>query len=307
MNVRTAIVILNWNSRDMTAECIRSVLSMDAGEYELILVDNGSQDGSPEYFQREFPQCTVLPQSRNLGFAAGCNVAFREALARGMKYVLPLNNDTIVDRHFLKELIVVAEHNPQAAIISPKIYFYDSPEQFWWAGGYFNLWTGIPRHTGRKNRDVGQFDEPRTLDWATGCALLVRCDVLKQVGLFDEQFFGNGEDLDLSLRIRKAGFEIWFAPKAKLWHKEGVDYRKNAGEQLRKFMGTRNLLWIMRRHASTMQWVTFWPNFLVSHVLFYVALSLWRRDVRSAVAVLRGIAAFVRMPQPYDRVPAAVR
>jgi hypothetical protein len=179
-------------------------------------------------------------------------------------------------------------------MISPKIYFWDMPDRLWWAGGAFSLWTGMARHIGRKEVDQGQFDLDVEADWATGCAVLMRCDVLRESGLFDESFFGNAEDLDLSLRMRKIGFQVWFAPKAKLWHKEGVDYRKNVGEYLRKFTGTRNLLFVMRKHARTIQWLTFLPNFLLRYVAFYIALSLARRDYRSAWAVLQGIVAFVR-------------
>jgi len=103
------------------------------------------------------------------------------------------------------------------------------------------------------------------------------------------------EDLDLSLRMKRAGYEIWYAPKARLWHKEGVDYRKNAGEHARMLKATRNLLWIMHKHARAVQWVSFLPNFLVRYVLFYVLLSFSRRDFRSAKAVLEGVWAFLRM------------
>jgi GT2 family glycosyltransferase len=290
----TAIVLLNWNSGEMTAECIRSLLRMRSSDYEIIVVDNGSKDTSVEYLRGQFPEITVLPQDHNLGFAAGCNVGMKLALDRGTKYVLPLNNDTVVDPEFLTELQKTAEEYPQAGMISPKIYFWDMPDRLWWAGGGFSLWTGMARHIGRKEVDKGQFDLDVEVDWATGCAVLMRCDVLRETGLFDESFFGNAEDLDLSLRLRKIGFQVWFAPKAKLWHKEGVDYRKNAGEYLRKFTGTRNLLFVMRKHARTTQWLTFLPNFLLRYVAFYIALSLARRDYRSAWAVLQGIVAFVR-------------
>ena len=292
---RTAIVLLNWNGGEMTAECIRSLLKMRAENYEIIVVDNGSKDGSVEYLQEQFPPITILPQEQNLGFAAGCNVGVKLALERGAKYVLPLNNDTVVDAEFLKELERVAEEHAQAAMVSPKIYFWDFPDRLWWAGGEFSLWTGIAKHIGRKEVDKGQFDCSRGVDWATGCAVLMRCDVLRVIGLFDERFFGNGEDLDLSLRIRKAGYRIWYAPKAKLWHKEGVDYRKNAGEYLRKFTGTRNLLFVMRKHANALNWVTFLPNFVTRHALFYIALSLMRRDYRSVKAVFEGVLAFWQM------------
>jgi GT2 family glycosyltransferase len=288
-------VILNWNSGDMTAECVRSLLNMTVKDYEIIVVDNGSKDGSVEYLRGQFPELTILSQDHNLGFAAGCNVGIKLAMERGAKYVLPLNNDTVVDADFLKELEHVAEEHAQAAMVSPKIYFWDLPDRLWWAGGEFSLWTGIAKHLGRKEVDRGQFDSDMEIDWATGCAVLIKCDVLRENGLFDECFFGNGEDLDLSLRIRKAGYRIWYAPKAKLWHKEGVDYRKNVGEQMRKFTVTRNSLYVMYKHASFIQWITFIPNFIVRHMAFYIALSLVRADFRSAWAVIRGVGAFPAM------------
>lgn len=279
----------------MTAECIRSLFAMKADDYQILVVDNGSRDGSVDYLRNEFPQITVFPQERNLGFAAGCNVGMRHALEEGFEYVLLINNDTVVDPAFLSALVDEAQRTPDAAILSPKIYFFDAPDRFWWAGGAFSLWVGIARHVGRKQVDAGQFDLPGPIDWATGCALLVKCEALRQVGLFDERLFGNGEDLDISLRMRRVGYRIWFVPQAKIWHKEGVDYRKNAGEHVRKFTGTRNLLWVMHEHAGTLQWISFLPNFVLRHALFYILLGIWQRDYRSAKAVFGGILAFFRM------------
>jgi GT2 family glycosyltransferase len=302
MKADTAIVLLNWNSGEMTAECIRSLFQMNDSAFEIIVVDNGSKDGSAEYLRKQFPQITILPQDHNLGFAAGCNVGMKLAMQRGFKYVLPLNNDTVVDPAFLAELSLAANEHPQAAMISPKIYFWDLPDRFWWAGGSFSLWTGMAKHIGRKEVDHGQFDRSVELDWATGCALLMSTAALRETGLFDESLFGNGEDLDLSLRLRKAGYQIWFAPKSRLWHKEGVDYRKNVGEYLRKFTGTRNLLRVMRKYARPIQWFTFLPNFLIRYAGFYIALSLVRGDYRSAWAVVRGIFAFLGT-RPYSCIP----
>lgn len=279
----------------MTAECVRSLLSMRAKNYEIIIVDNGSKDGSLEYLEEQFPQITVLPQDHNLGFAAGCNVGIKLALEREADYVLPLNNDTVVDAEFLSELERVAAEHRQAAMVSPKIYFWDFPDRLWWAGGEFSLRWGIARHRGRKEVDRGQFDSTKEVDWATGCAVLMKCEVLRKIGLFDESFFGNGEDVDLSLRVRKAGYQIVYAPRAKLWHKEGVDYRKNVGEQMRKFTGSRNALYLMYKHANFVQWITFIPNFIVRHLAFYILLSLVRADFRSAWAVVRGVGAFPGM------------
>jgi GT2 family glycosyltransferase len=292
---RTTVVVLNWNSHEMTAECIRSLLAMDGAERKILVVDNGSTDGSVELLPQEFPQITVLPQGRNLGFAAGCNVGMRHALAAGAVYVLLVNNDTIVDRCLLQALLDEAERHPEAAMISPKIYYYDSPDRLWWVGGTFSHRTGIPKHLDLRKRDIGQHNVARNIDWATGCVLLIRVRALHDAGLFDEQFFGHVEDVDLSLRVRAAGYSIRYAPLAKVWHKEGVDYRKNAGEHARVFTGSRNLLWLMHKHATRYQWLTFLPNFVVRHVLALVLYSVRRGDFRSAWAVFQGIAAFLRM------------
>jgi GT2 family glycosyltransferase len=185
----------------------------------------------------------------------------------------------------------VADEHPEAAVISPKIYFWDMPNRLWWAGGIFSLWTGIAKHIGRKEVDRGQFERNADVDWATGCAALIRTHVLEEVGLFDESFFAYSEDLDFSLRIKKVGYKIWYAPKARLWHKEGAVCRKNVGEYLRKFLSTRNLLFVMRRHARRIQWLTFLPNFVFRYVAFYILLSLVRGDYRSAWAVVQGLFA----------------
>jgi hypothetical protein len=302
---KTTVVVLNWNSREMTAQCIRSLLAMDAPRFEILVVDNGSRDGSAEMLATEFREVSVFPQACNLGFAAGCNVGMRHALASDADYVLLINNDTIVDTRLLQALLDEAEGHQDAGIVSPKIYYYSLPDCFWWVGGTFNLWTGIPKHVDFAKRDTGNHDVASEIDWATGCAMLIRASALRKVGLFDEHFFLNAEDLDLSVRIRRAGYHILYAPKAQLWHKEGVDRRKNGVDHVNAFSGARNLLWIMHKHASVLQWATFWPNYLFRYAGFHVARSILRRDLRSAWAILRGIASFFRMRANPEACPVA--
>jgi len=292
---KITVVVLNWNSHDMTAECIRSLLAMEAGDFEILVVDNGSSDGSVGILRQKFPQITMLPQDRNLGFAAGCNVGMRYALSAGAEYMLLVNNDAIVDRCLLRALLEEAERHPEAAMVSPKIYYHDLPNRLWWVGGTFDHRTGIPKHLGLRKRDTGKYNVARNIDWATGCVLLIRARALHDTGLFDEQFFGHVEDVDLSLRVRAAGYSIRYSPLAMVWHREGVDYRKNAGEHARIFTGSRNLLWLMHKHATRYQWLTFLPNFLVRHVLALVLQSVRHGDLRSAWAVFQGIAAYLRM------------
>jgi GT2 family glycosyltransferase len=293
--LKTQVVVLNWNGCDMTANCLRSLLALRSDDFKILVIDNGSSDGSVEYLREQFPQVEVIPQGRNLGFAAGCNVGMKRALEDGAEYILLVNNDTKVAPDMLGELVCEAEKNPSAAVVSPKILHFDFPDLLWWAGGRYSLWQGVPSHVGRRERDRGQYDQAQLIDWATGCVMLLRCKALREVGLFDEQIFGNGEDLDLCLRVRERGWKIRYAPRAKVWHREGVDYRRNVGEHVRKFTYVRNILWVMHKHARPVQWFTFWPFFLLWHFPVLMLQCLLRKDAESAKALFGGVQAYFRM------------
>jgi GT2 family glycosyltransferase len=298
--VKTLIVVLNWNGREMTKECIHHLLAMQGEAFEILLVDNGSRDGSVDYLRKVFPQVRIIANACNLGFAAGCNLGMSRALDEDFECVLLVNNDTAVEPSLLAELVAEARRHPKAGMVSPKIYYFEPPDRIWWAGGSYNPWLGIPEHIGRKKTDAGLDDQSRAIDWATGCVLLLRCAALRETGLFDENIFGNGEDLDLSLRMRSLGWSIRYTPRAKLWHKEGFDYRRNVGEYVRKFTATRNILWVMHKHARPVQWVTFVPYFLFRYVSVTVGMSLCRGDIKSALGALAGVRAFWRMKHHPD-------
>ena len=297
MTPRTAVIILNWNNHKMTSECVRSVLAVDAMNFKIIVVDNGSSDGSPQILAQEFPQMTVLPQETNLGFAAGCNVGVRHALAEGAEYVLLLNNDTFVARDFLSEMLTIMETDPKIGAVSPKVYFVHPPDKIWYAGADFSLWTGTVRHRGWKEIDHGQFDHLKEITRATGCAMLVRCSALGDVGLLDEQFWAYAEDLDWSLRFLKQGYRLIYAPRARLWHYDGATSVKSMGrgsEALRQFLGTRNMVFIARKHLRWWHVPTHLLAFAFNHLAFYTALRLWRRDFPALVALYRGLSQGLR-------------
>jgi GT2 family glycosyltransferase len=307
--LRTLIVVLNWNSREMTKECIQSLLAMEGDSFKILVVDNGSRDGSVEYLRETFPQIEVTANGRNLGFAAGCNVGMKRAIAENFEYVLLVNNDTIVDPGLLRELLKQGDENQKAGIVSPKIYYFKPPDAIWWVGGTYSCWTGLARHVDLKAKDTGKHDTPIELDWATGCVMLLRTDALRAAGLFDEQIFGNGEDVDLSLRMRKLGHVVRYAPSSKVWHKEGIDYQKNVGEYVRTFTLVRNLLWLMHKHARSYQWITFWPVFAGYYLPKLLLLLASRGDFRSCWAAFQGIAAFWKMllNPGISVLPAALR
>lgn len=307
--MKTLIVVLNWNSREMTEQCLQSLLAMEGSSFEILVVDNGSRDGSVEYLRNRFPQIQVIANGRNLGFAAGCNVGIRQGLAEDADFILLVNNDTIIDPSLLSELLAEAQRSPKAGILSPKIYYYDPNDAIWWVGGTYSCWTGLARHIDLRKKDSGKYDTPRDLDWATGCVMLLRGEALRAAGMFDEQFFGNGEDLDLSLRMRQLGYVVRYVPAARVWHREGIDYKKNVGEYVRSFTLIRNLLWVMHKHAKPYQWLTFWPIFAGYYLPKMALRFALRGDFRSCWAMAQGVMAFGEMVLHPDRsvLPAVLK
>lgn len=292
---QTLIVLLNWNSKEMTSECILSLLDMRARDYQIVVVDNGSRDGSVTYLRQMFPEIFVIANERNLGFTGGCNVGIAYALEGGAEFILLVNNDATVDADLLGELLVEASQHPGAGMISPKIYYHGAPQRLWWAGGVYNPWLGLPKVVGLRRKDGPKYDRTRNIGWATGCVVLLRCSAIRKVGGFDEAFFSYVEDLDLSLRVLDAGYTIRFAPKAKVWHKVGVYSRKDSREHMRVFFSTRNLLWLISKRASPKHWLAFWPNFASRQVPRVIVKSLLQRDPRLVKGLLQGVIAFWKM------------
>ena len=279
----------------MTKECIQSLLAMQGDSFKILVVDNGSRDGSVEYLRETFPQIDVIANGRNLGFAAGCNVGMKRAVAENFEYVLLVNNDTICDPGMLRELLKQADESSQSRNCFSEDLLLQTAGCDLVGGRNVQFWTGLAKHVDLRAIDTGKYDVPRDLDWATGCVMLLSCEALRVAGLFDEQIFGNGEDVDLSLRLRKLGYVVRYAPAAKVWHKEGIDYQKNVGEYARTFTLVRNLLWLMHKHAKTYQWLTFWPVFGCYYLPKMMLLLARRGDLRSCWAVFEGVAAFWKM------------
>ncbi len=291
-NLQVTIVLLNFNNFELTAACLRSLSALEHKIFEVLVVDNASSDSEAARLAQEFPSATVLPQKKNLGFAGGCNVALREALNRSSEYVLLLNNDTFVAPDCLTEMLHCIELDARIGAVSPKIFFAARPDRLWYAGADFNPWTGRVITHGYKHADEAEFNLPRDITQATGCAMLIRGTALSEVGLLDENFWAYVEDLDLSMRLQARGYRIVYAPKAHVWHWDGATVIKAAGsgsQALRQYLSTRNMLFLARKHLHWWQMPPFLLGFLFSHVGFYSGLRIWRRDFRAFAAIYKGI------------------
>lgn len=287
---RVSIIMLTWKSYQVTRDCLASLRGVQYPSFEIFLVDNGSDDGSPEKLAEEFPEIILTKNKENLGFPGGNNVGIRVAMARGTDYLLLLNNDTIVAPDFLSELVRVAESDPAIGVVNPKIYFFEPSDRLWCAGGrYMGRWASATMR-GVHRRDTGKYNRAEEISFATGCALLVKTEVVRRVGLLDEIYFLGYEDLDWCLRIAAAGFKAYYAPKAVIWHKDSYDTKKHHGKPVKDYYSTRNRILFARKHLRAV----YWPLFAISlagYIAYRSGGYLVRREPARIRALFKGVWA----------------
>jgi GT2 family glycosyltransferase len=285
---KVSIITLTWNSYEVTRDCLLTLKKLDYPNFEIIVVDNGSTDGSQEQLDRDFPEVRHLRNRTNLGFSGGNNVAIRDALARNADYLLLLNNDTIVSPTFLRELVQVAESDEKIGLLNPKIYYFEPPDRIWYAGGLRKPWRVFPKHLGLHKRDDGSYNETREVTFITGCALLVKAAVVRKIGLLDEIFFLGFEDADWSVRALQAGFKGVYVPAAVIWHRDAYVTRKNFGRAGRDFYTMRNTILFARKHLQRRHW----PLFMMSvarYVAYRTIVDLTKADVKTVRALYQGL------------------
>ncbi len=210
------IVILNWNGKDRLAACLRSVFALAYQNFEVVVVDNASRDGSLEEAKSSFSRAHFILNSENVGFSAGMNVGIRFSLSQGAEFVWILNNDVECDRDALSVLVAAVYSHGKPALYSPKILTPAGTE--WFVGGtidYVRMRTEHADYSGSERRDT-----PYQTEYLCGCALLIPRNVIESVGLLDEQYFLYYEDADYSVRATRKGVDLLVVPKASIVHSE---------------------------------------------------------------------------------------
>lgn len=251
MNImpKVFVIVLNFNLKKDILDCLASITKLSTATYNLstIVVDNASADGSQQAIAEQFPRVMLIENKQNLGFSGGNNVGIKYALEQGADFVLILNPDTVVDENLVDELIDAARRYPRVGIFGPKIYFYIPDIQIWYAGGRLDWDNILASHMGVDQIDKGQFNKEQETGFISGAAMFVRCEVFGKVGLFDERYFLYYEDSDLCVRAQKAGFDLIYAPKAFLWHKNAA--ATGLGSPLQDYYITRNRLLFAQKFA----------------------------------------------------------
>lgn len=244
MKIILSIVTVNYNGYKDTCELIDSIPFEDC--LEVIVVDNGSFENEASILQKRYPSIRVIRSDKNLGFAGGNNLGIK--VAKG-KYIFLINNDTVFKEFNPKVLIRRLESSPQIGMVCPKIRFVwkNNPIQF---AGYTPLSSITVRNKaiGFGEEDKGQYNTPRPTPYAHGAAMMLKREVIDKVGFMPECYFLYYEELDWSMMMTRAGYDIWFEPASTIYHKESQSAGQNS--PLRTYYITRNRLLLVKRNYT---------------------------------------------------------
>jgi len=292
---KVSLVIVNWNGLEDTIECLDSLRQITYPNYDVILVDNDSEGDDVKILESKYGSyINIIQNDKNYGFAKGCNVGIRDALARGTDYVLLLNNDTVVASDFIEELVNVAQNDSKVGIVGGKIYTYESPEVIWFAGGSINYWTGNTPIRGKGQVDRGQFENVCEVDWVVGCFMLISRDLLLIAGLLDDRFFFGWEDVDLCIRTQKSGFKVLFAPGSKVWHKAFSLEKGKRLAGLPVYCATKSHFIVMEKHWPKLQLASSISYFMVTLPKTMLVYSSLFRQWKTPVYMLWGCFDYLR-------------
>jgi GT2 family glycosyltransferase len=300
---RLAIVVVNWNGFADTSECLESIAPElgSAPGRSCIVVDNGSSDGSVERIREAFPWVRMVPLAQNCGYAGGCNAGMRVAVEEGVDFLLLLNNDAVVEPGSLGVMMSAAldPRNHRYGMLNPIIVELRRPDHIWSAGGRVRL---ASCSIGNRRSAPADREQIAPCDFATGCCLLVRHQVVREIGMLDEGLFAYLEDVDWSLRARQAGWRSGVVAKARVRHRVSIE-EGGVTSSTQHYYNIRNRYIILRRFGSAGQIV----SGTALHTLRCLALlggQLIRGRVGKAAMTLRAIRDGILMragPAPRGR------
>jgi hypothetical protein len=296
-NPKVFVILVNWNNWDETRECLESLAAVIYSDYEVIIVDNGSNERPPV---AKRGRVELLCNDSNLGFAGGNNVGIKYALDHGADYVMLLNNDTVVAPDFLTELVRTSEKNFSSGILGSQIYKYGTDEVVF-DGGKINIWLNKAEHTGNAESLPPSSIPPLRkggvgggggVDYITGAAMLMKREVIEKIGLMREEFFLYYEDVDWCLRARRAGYKCVLVPTSKVWHKVSATTKEGSPSYI--YYHTRNALMLAKFNGNLFQKIA--AYFLgawillkqIPKFLFMPRRRIWARSI------VKGILDFYR-------------
>ena len=277
-----SVIIVNYNGREHLKECLSSGLGQSYGNFEVILVDNCSTDGSAEYVQRNFPKVKVVKNSENLGYGGGNNIGFKNA--RG-EYIVVLNPDTVVDKDWLKELVNAIQRRPNVKMVTSKVLLYHDPKRINACGNDIHF-TGLVFSRGLGERE-NHYTEEGYVVAPSGCSFLVPRELIEEIGFFDTELSNHWlfEDTDLAIRLQLRGYKCLFTPHSKVYHKFALKM-----SSLRYFMLERGRYMLLLKNLSRKTLAIILPSLALTEILTWgFAILKGQKYVMTKIVVYKWI------------------
>jgi GT2 family glycosyltransferase len=293
---KVSVILVNWNNFKDTAECLGSLKKVTYPNYEVVVVDNGSAGDDVSLLRQDFGNFVKLIENdKNIGFAGGCNIGIKDALARGADYVVLLNNDTVVAPDFLEAVVKVGQSENKLGVAGGKIYCYELPETIWFAGGSLNYLTGGTPIRGTGETDEGQFEEIAEVDWICGCYMFISREALQAVGMLDDRFFFGWEDVDFCVRAAKKGFKILFVPGSKIWHKGFGAEKRGRLTGMPVYYATRGQFLFRDKNFTRLQFISSTLCFFATFPKCIWSYSRLLNEWNVPLYLLWGIGGYLRL------------
>lgn len=274
-----SVILVNYNGTKDTIDCVKSLLNVEYDNFRIVIADNASKHPITRADDAvlQDSRVEILTIDQNLGFAGGNNYAIKyEKEHFDPSYYLLLNNDTVVEPGFIKNMVRKAEMETDIGLVCGKIYLYSDPEAFWYAGGAIDISTGVTSHYGAKEREQGQYDVDREVTFATGCLWLIPQKTIEEVGLMNEDYFLYYEDADYCCRILNNGLKLMYCHDAVIYHK--VSGTTGSYSDLERYYMVRNGLLFVHRYATSKMKA-------YSKHLFQYLKDLIKKRIRLAILV----------------------
>jgi GT2 family glycosyltransferase len=293
---RIGTVLINWNTGDLTSDCIKSLNEGELKPSIIVVVDNASIDGSADKLILDFPDVILIRNKTNKGFAEGNNQGIEYLLKKDMDYIWILNNDTIVAKDCLERLVEAAKLNVNGACFSAKIFYMDPPSQLWYGGGYRHKLHLGPKHYLTSEIEKNLINEVIEVDFISGCCMFVPTHIFAENGGFCSEYIAYSEDNEWCWRIQNKQRKLLYVPKAHMWHHLSASMKKNTNREnesgassLVWYLITRNNLWTIRLHAKpiTKKFLALTLSVLLS--IKVMSLCLLNGEGHKISSIIKGI------------------
>ena len=288
INAQLAIILVNWNGTEDTINCIESIYKSTFKDYIIIVVDNGSDEPQIQKLINCDFDIKIIQMGENLGYTGGNNIGIDYALKKNSKYVLLLNNDTYIAANAIENMMISADLDKKIGVLSPKIFFHPSRHLIWSAGATFNNTTLTGKLSGYKKEDKEIYNQRGYVDYVSGCAMLIRAQVIREVGKLCDDYFATCEDIDFCFKVKKQGHRIFYEPNATVWHVESSSSGGSDAPQYAYYQ-TRNYFLFHNRWAQSLFQLFVSHSYYLAYIVKRSFLFIFNGNFRGVLAILLGI------------------